>query len=177
VSLDLPLTIAHVPQGARGRRDNNAGPWKPSINRLLSDWLHDQRGSILADAAADRLRHAAACLCDLAAASSARRRDWIRDYVHASRCDQIERLERARQEATDMPGFWHADVDALIAANRDALLDPAAPALADWPTLACDGALVDATTAVIGALAAALADWPRLWSAAAELGPALRAPP
>lgn len=177
VSLDLPLTIAHVPDGNRRRRDNNAGAWKPSLNRVLSDWLYELRGSIRADAAADRLLHAAACLRDLVAASPAHRGDWLRATVHASRCDQIERLERARQEAREMPDYWQADVADLIAANRAALLDRKAPALADWPTLACDTALVDAATAAIDELAGSLELWPRLWNAAAGLGPALGAPP
>ncbi len=177
VSLDLPLTIAHVPLGARGRRANNAGAWKPSLNRLLSDWLHEQRDAIRVASPSERLLQVAARLRDLAASPFAARRDWIRDSVHASRCDQVERLERARQEAREMPGYWHADVDALIAANRAALLDATTPALSDWPTLACDEVLVEACSAAIAELATALDAWPKLWVAAAELGPALRAPP
>lgn len=177
VSLDLPLSIAHVPVGARSRRANNAGAWKPSLNRLLSDWIHEQRDAIRAEAPAERLLQIAARLRDLAGASARSRRDWVRDAVHASRCDQVERLERARQEAREMPSYWHEDVDRLIAANRSALCDPEAPALADWPALACGDDLVAMSTAAIDELAASLEAWPRLWTAAAELGPALRAPP
>lgn len=170
VTLHLPLTIAHVQEGRRGRFDKALRPLTPGVNRFLREWILNQAQPARSADPAERLYFLGAQLEDLAGASVRSRVDVLEEYLRYVRADLIEHLQQQLLSAQQAPVYWVADVRRIVETNGRALLASEPPGLEEWQddidAETCAARLREACLQ----LASAYRVWPALWRAAADVG-------
>lgn len=130
---------------------------------FIADWLVQRRVDLRGTDPARRLLRIADYLDDLATAPLAERTDLVAEYLSMRRADLIARLQAAFAAAPDAPIYWQADVRERIEVNGRALLDTAAPRLADWPPGLDRAASGERLAHAVGDFAGALAGWAALF--------------
>jgi len=174
VVLHTPLTIGHAQEGTRRRSDSLREAETPGFNQFLNDLLGSEAGGIRAEAPGDRLAAVAARLRDTAAASTARRRDLLDEFLRFRRADLVKRLQGVFEQAGEKaPVWWQADVRELVTVNGKALTQGTSLRLGGWPEGLDDDAAANRLAGDLRAFAEVLEHWPTLWQAAAAQGEAL----
>lgn len=172
VQMDVPLSIAHLQQGApRDRAELLDAPETADVNHCIAEFFRNASDGVMAESPVARLATAAHLLEDLAGSSDANLVSYLREYQVYQRSSLIARMQAVLKANLHAPDAWRADIKRQLEANGRAVIERDPPRYGGWPEDATATDCAALFRREVDVLAAGMRVWPQVWQAAVDTTP------